>query len=971
MIERKPSYRAGQIQHCLQKRNLLRQVQREPPWVSTKEGLSNFPRFRKVILTSWHHEDSGEPLSELGSPGILYIMPERNHLLVVCSPKSLVLLVVLSPELLLLGTSLQLQDNAYEGLLVAIHPRVTEDQDLIPKITANIIIADWYRKHRDDPYTLQYRGCGEEGQYIHFTPNFLLNDNLTAIYGSRGRVFVHEWAHLRWGVFDEYNNEKPFYMAGHNQVKVTRCSSDLTGIFVCEKNTCTQENCIIHNLFKEGCMFIHNNTQNATASIMYMQSLSSVVEFCNSSTHNQEAPNLQNQMCSLRSTWDVIMDSVDLRKSIPLDAAALPPPPTFSLLQTGDRIICLVLDVSGKMAEADRLLRLHQAAEFYLLQVVEIHTYVGIVSFSSKGLVRTLPRQIKNPRDRKQLSSTLPTTVIAGVGANICSGLRTGLQVIESLHGNAFGSVIILATSGGDGDISNCLSTMINSGSTIHTIALGPFVAENLEELSILTGGLKFFASDKSSSNGLIDAFSRISSGTGDIFRQPVQLDSAGEIIDIHQHFNRTVTIDEGLGNDTVFLVTWETHGPPDIVLQDPSGKKYFTEDFNTNPELKSSYLWIPETAKTGHWTCLLNNTHSSPQALKVSVSSRASDDVVPPVTVTAHVDKDETHFPHPVIIYADVKQGFYPILQANVIAVIEPEIGEPVRLELFDDGAGADIIKNDGIYSRYFFSFTVNGRYSLKVHVHQESHIRRLSKSIPRSHAIYVPGYIVNGNIQMNAPKKSTGDGDIQVQKWGFNRTTSGGSFSVLDVPTGPHLDLFPPCRIINLEAIRKEEEIILSWTASGEDFDQGQAASYEIRISKNLQKITDDFKNAILVNSSKMIPQPAGSRETFVFTPALLTKEQQQQLDGEMGEADKIYLAIRALDETSLQGQVSNIVQAALFIPGIAPSVPAREFLILKGVLTAVGLIMTLCLMIFVAHCTFSRKKKSRKKDNRTKLL
>lgn len=39
---------------------------------------------------------------------------------------------------------------------------------------------------------------------------------------STGRVFVHEWAHLRWGVFDEYNDEKPFYINGQNQIKVTR-----------------------------------------------------------------------------------------------------------------------------------------------------------------------------------------------------------------------------------------------------------------------------------------------------------------------------------------------------------------------------------------------------------------------------------------------------------------------------------------------------------------------------------------------------------------------------------------------------------------------------------------------------------------------------------------------------------------------------------------------------------------------------
>lgn len=78
-----------------------------------------------------------------------------------------------------------------------------------------------------------------------------------------------------------------------------------------------------------------------------------VVEFCNESTHNQEAPNLQNQVCSLRSTWDVVTDSSDLKHSLPMLGVEPPAPPTFSLLQAGDPVVCLVIDVSRKMAEVN------------------------------------------------------------------------------------------------------------------------------------------------------------------------------------------------------------------------------------------------------------------------------------------------------------------------------------------------------------------------------------------------------------------------------------------------------------------------------------------------------------------------------------------------------------------------------------------------------------------------------------------
>ncbi|XP_040326794.1 calcium-activated chloride channel regulator 2 isoform X2 [Herpailurus yagouaroundi] len=887
-------------------------------------------------------------------------MTRRDNVGPVCSLKFVTLLVALIPELLFLGAGVQLQDNGYDGLLIAINPQVSEDQNLIPNIKemiteasfylfnatkrrvffrnikilipttwkannyskvkqelyekANVIVTDGYGAHGDDPYTLQYRGCGKEGKYIHFTSNFLLNDDLTAGYGPRGRVFVHEWAHLRWGVFDEYNNEKPFYINGQNQIKVTRCSSDITGIFVCEKGPCPQENCIISKLFKEGCMFIYNSTQNATASIMFMQSLSSVVEFCNARTHNQEAPNLQNQMCSLRSAWDVITDSADFNHSFPMNGTGLPPPPVFSLIQAGDKVVCLVLDVSSKMEEADRLLRLQQAAEFYLMQIVEIHTFVGIVSFNSKGEIRAQLHQINSDDDRKLLVSHLPSTVSAEAQTSICSGLKKGFEVVEKLNGKAHGSVMILVTSRGDEHIGNCLLTVLSSGSTIHSIALGSSVVKNLEELSHHTGGVKFFVPDKSNSNSMIDAFSRIPSGTGDIFQQRIQLESTGENVKPHHQLKNTVTVDNSVGNDTTFLVTWQTSGPPEIALVDPNGRKYYTSDFITNPALRTARLCIPGTAEPGLWTYTLNNTHHSLQALKVTVTSRASSSAMPPATVEVFVERDSPRFPHPVMIYANVRKGIYPILNATVTATIEPETADPVVLKLFDDGAG---------------------------------------------------------NIQMNAPRKSVGRHE-EEQKWGFSRVSSGGSFSVLGVPAGPHPDVFPPCKIIDLEAVKVEEEVTLSWTAPGEDYDQGQANSYEIRMSQSLQKIQDDFNNAILVNISKLLsPQQAGTKEIFTFSPKLFTNGPDHQPDGETQESHRIYVAIRAIDKNSLKSAVSNIAQVSLFIPPNSAPVLARDHLILKGVLTAVSSIGIICLTIAVTHYTLNRKKRADKKENGTKLI
>lgn len=254
----------------------------------------------------------------------------------------------------------------------------------------------------------------------------------------------------------------------------------------------------------------------------------------------------------------------------------------------------------------------------------------------------------------------------------------------------------------------------------------------------------------------MTEAFSRISSGTGDIFQQSLQLASVCETVLPQHQLTNSVTVDRTVGNDTVFLVMWQTSGPPEIVLSDPSGRKYNTSDFVTNLAFRTASLRVAGTAKHGRWTYTLNNTHHSPQALKVTVASRASSLAISPASVEAFVERDSTRFPQPVIIYASVRTGLHPVLNAAVVATVEPEAGDPIMLQLLDNGAGADVVKDDGIYSRYFFSFAVSGRYSLTVHVHHSPGRSTRAHSAPGSHAMYVPGYIANDNIQMNAPKKS-----------------------------------------------------------------------------------------------------------------------------------------------------------------------------------------------------------------------
>uniref|UniRef100_A0A8B9EUI1 Chloride channel accessory 1 n=1 Tax=Anser cygnoides TaxID=8845 RepID=A0A8B9EUI1_ANSCY len=838
------------------------------------------------------------------------------------------------------GSMVWLNQTGYEDLVVAINPSVPEDANIIlntkrmikdasnylfeatkhrfffksvkiiiPKTwkkngnysrlktesynKADVIIADPFLKYGDDPYTLQYGGCKEKGRYIHFTPNFLLNDGLVNIYGERGRVLVHEWAHLRWGVFDEYNTDAPFYVSINSEkasVEATRCSAGVIGKPVfqsCSGSKCEERDCKYDGqLYEAGCKFVVDKNQNHTSSIMYMQSLPSVVAFCDKNTHNGEAPNMQNKMCNYKSTWEVIMESEDFINSSVVNGSAPPFETTFSLLQTQDRAVSLVLDVSGSMASYNRIEHLYKAAEVFLLQIIEVGSWVGIVTFQSSASIQSRLQQITSDAVRQNLVKNLPT--IASGGTNICAGVRTGLQIIKDQISVTYGSEIVLLTDGEDSGMAACLNEVKQSGAIIHTIALGKAAAKELEEFSTITGNFS-----------KCTAFSAITSGSGDISQQSIQLESKQIDIKSYEWINSTVTIDETVGNDTFFVIAWSAT-KPFFFLRDPKGKEYGSSDFTLdNLNSNAARLGINGTAEVGDWHYYIKNEGTTTQNISITVTSRAASSVVPPVNVAAYMKKANIA-PNPVVVYAEVSQGFLPVLGATVIATVEKDGVAPVSLQLLDNGAGADTVKNDGVYSRYFTSLKSGGRYSLKVSAQGRNTTVRLG--LRPNRALYVPGYIENGKVQMNVPRPEIADEDIQAKLGSFSRTSTA-SLVLDNIPTVG----FPPCKVTDLDALIENETVVLSWTAPGDDMDVGKAVQYIIKSSDNLLVLKDEFDNATSVNSSDLTPQEAGSKETFKFKPENLRIE----------NGTIIYIAVRAVDNENLTSDMSNIAKATWYIP------------------------------------------------------
>ncbi|XP_045544658.1 calcium-activated chloride channel regulator 4 [Salmo salar] len=684
---------------------------------------------------------------------------------------------------------------------------------------ANIVINEENRAYGDQPYTLQYGQCGSESRYTHLTPKFMLDDELIKLYGPRGKVLVHEWAHLRWGVYDEYDDGQPFYKGAHGDIQATRCSLELYGQIV---NRINHTNCthIDPNtkIYTQDCVFVADSELwKKTASLMSYPSLDKVTRFCSKKTHNREAPNAQNRMCDNRDVMDVIFtSSVDAKANVqPLKGPH--PAPRFTVMQRGQRVVCLVLDVSGSMH----------------------------VRYCNISIIVELRKD----------------------------------------NGNTMGDEIILLTDG-ESEL-DCVSEVKESGAIVNTIALGPSANKELKRMSEISGGKYFYASDNLDQTELVN------------------LDSSG--MRRKGILNGTVSVDHTVGNKTTFLVLHESQSPEDIEIKSPSGQIYDFIDFQPSSISKTHSLVIQGTAETGDWTYTIKNTLSD-QSITITITSRAVSEAIPPVTVKAYMSQQSIDGSKPMLVYAEVNQKGVPVILADVMATLESDAGDQYQLELLDNGAGADAFRNDGIYSR-FFTTSKKGRYNLKVKVQRKDKGKNNGQVRLKRHSVapYVPGYVIKGKVVMNPPKPPVSEDDLEADVGSFTRTAIGESFSV-SLPPGVPPPNFPPNKITDLNAEIEEDKVMLTWTAPGEDMDQGTADSYEIRVSMDLEALRGNFSGAHLMNTSDIQPLEAGSTEEYSFLSSYIINAEPETV---------MFFAVCSRDKDSLMSDMSNVAKATKMLP------------------------------------------------------
>ncbi|KAL8587151.1 hypothetical protein ACOMHN_026119 [Nucella lapillus] len=878
-------------------------------------------------------------------------------------------MVILGTQIEEVGAKVRLVNHGYEGVVIAISPYITQDNAILVRLKkyltetsrtlfrathnrlyfrefvivipetwkgikdadntldfpmdfAQIIIDHPNTAYGDAPYVKQYAECGQPGLYIHLTPTYLKDNDVINKWGPPEKTLVHEWAHLRWGLFDEYPidpQDAEFYQH-EGKWYPTRCTEEVDGSIHNKFNSKECSFDMYTGTPEKACLFFPNIKSNrAPASLMFMQYLESIVEFCDhpasaSSTkagHNQLAQNRQNRLCAYRSAWEVMKKHEDFRKAENHLTDQTDTTPRFRIIQIKPKKRVLVLDTSGSMTGSS-LSVMMQATTSYILSCVELGSSLGIIQFNTNATVLSPMTPIRSEKDRHHLIKKLPRQ--AEGKTSIGAGLEMGLQLLNSVKDkrNDQGSIILI-TDGKENErpfLTDFQPKLLSKGVVVHSFSYGQRADKSVAQLSRSTGGKLFFYSGRKDSTALIDGLAATvttesSNLPADV---PISVLTEARTVFGASPFTGTFVIDGSVGRNTSVTVSYTNPvtarviSPSNVTMTSQSQPLRFLKGDPSG----MVQIDLPDNAEIGKWTyVIVTNELEADVTVNVQSKSRTPEtDVLQVRSWLSWLPENNTvsfDAKQKITLFAELVQGRSPVLNADIVAVIERPQSAPLRVGLHDNGMGSDIIRDDGVYAAYVMAGDMkgNGRYNIKVLAQGENGATRL---VTGGKGLFSGALEVTSS---GAPRELVTE-ELQA----FQRVTSAGEFRVTGFPEGVEVmeDGMAPSRIADLQVVRFDfdsGEAVVRWTAVGDDMDRGTASKYLLHISTSFADLFAlDLKRTAWTAEvgewtlSTLSPQTAGQVEHANLTLKTL------------GENNTLYLGVRAVDDSGNAGEMSNII-------------------------------------------------------------
>ena len=757
----------------------------------------------------------------------------------------------------------------------------------------------------NSPFTLQTRGCGEPGDYIQISPDFITD--YTAIqdtFGPPGQVFVHEFAKLRYGVFEEFgypgDTKYPmFYYKAvwtvngqENKIMPNFCTNteltDYSMVDLVTGNRCSYDEGT--GLPDVNCVAQIGPDNMVKSSIMALPFLVDNDQFCDDSEaliHQDEIPTKHNDMCGEESTFAVIQRHADF-KGYTVNNTISSRDTSFEILRSkASASFVMVLDVSGSMDDncggqsrppcEYRIDRMKQSAIRWVKYDLRNEVELSLVKFSTKAQRiedLTAVTDATRPNFIKSLSD-----LRTGGGTCLGAALRGGLKALRD-GGVPEGSVMIFLTDGEhscDGPdkskIADVIPEVKRQGVRVITIAFSDNADENILSLAKETDGKAYFVPDNTGPEVINSALQ------GSLTYQPSVPSNDIDIIVYEQTFQSMesfefdFTIDEMIGKNVSVQI--DVSGNPGIVVTiDSESLPPFTE--KSGVFLKE----YDELPAGDHHVKVYVNGNSKLSFASVKVTAKARNATIPIMTnCWSSLDNEKADLATgvKVAVIAKVMQGSNPVIGAKVTAYIERDgVSEPLEIPLLDSGSAPDNVANDGLYARYFTTFTQtaeNTRYSLKCQVESTANSninqgfldarkfggRRSKRSLPRQPSANNPICCGSNTLREDSVLKPTGQ---------FKRSAAGGAIEIENADKAA----YPPGEVSDLKGANNltAEYFTLTFTSAGKVLDSGTASNFQVYYTNNVTQLKSEstimdslpfLLAANVSNSETLLPQIAGT--------------------------------------------------------------------------------------------------------------
>ena len=446
--------------------------------------------------------------------------------------------------------------------------------------------------HGIRPFTQQSRGCGEPGDFVGLPYDFLTTWNNTwEKFGDPAKLFVREWAKLRYGIFDElgYAGDLmyPNYFK-YNGKLVPTSSTDgmLEGEWMNERHRrCDPQ-------FDDNCHFmLTGSNDKITCSLGSFPFLPSVKGFCSKDQILAMAPTKHNVICKGRSPLDIILGHDDFFEvqARPKSEAEKLIDPEITVVREPETKYVLIMETSGSMDHGNQWKWINKAAQKFIRYDLPLHSNLAIVTFSNNSKVAHSMSAIHSDEARARLADTVPDKYHLSQSDIKCllCGVQQAIQ--EVLRGKMAGAHLILLTRGSPDTLSISDEQTIQDYVKYYHIKVSSILLPETKKLPLAfydsiaqaSGGFSYIVpSTQRSSMKLYVDLMQAFSGLLNHERPRLAIDVHDNLIPMTGYgtTNGTYVIDTTLGRDTsfgIYVEDAEDHLIKSVSFTDSKGFLY------------------------------------------------------------------------------------------------------------------------------------------------------------------------------------------------------------------------------------------------------------------------------------------------------------------------------------------------------------------------------------------------------------